>query len=60
MVFTTIGTYIYLVDSHAIFRSMYIQLYMCFVHMQWNGKECNKDERAKAAEFMLSIKVCVL
>lgn len=24
--------------------------------IQWNGKECNKDERAKAAEFMLSIK----
>lgn len=24
--------------------------------IQWNGKESNKDERAKAAEFMLSIK----
>ena len=31
--------------------SIYIPL------IQWNGKESNKDERAKAAEFMLSIKV---
>ncbi len=31
----------------------------CFI-MQWNGKESNKDERAKAAEFILSMKVIAL
>ena len=25
--------------------------------VQWNGTDSNKDERAKAAEFMLAIKV---
>ena len=34
----------------------YNQILLVLV-LQWNGKESNKDERAKAAEFMLSIKV---
>ena len=28
--------------------------------LQWNGKESNKDERSKAAEYMISVKVIII
>jgi len=35
----------------------YERVLSLYLVMQWNGKESNKDERAKAVEFMMSLRV---
>ncbi len=59
LVLTVDYTYTYCTLS-ALIDSLPRPLHTYTRTLQWNGKESNKDERSKAAEYMISVKVIIM